>query len=262
MESPDFGPDFEKPADPRGRYRALRFAFTLGAIALGLQSADMMITLAGLFGGVRELFRIIQDPRVGLIVGGGLSWSAAISAYLLIGGFPDRSWRRRAAWLAVFNTIDVVLWAADNGSMFGFSSISWLQSDWIRNVLRVFQWFELLLFTSLAVDLIAHLGRPEAADTGRFAKGFAALGLTLWALVLFGATRLGTWPPGFEIRTADVLILWLGGLVVLGITAFLGMLLCALAARESGQYVREWKRHLTDPSPAVADFDPFDERRR
>ena len=241
MESPTFESDPDEPSDPRRRYRVLRFGFQLGALALGLQSADAILSIASQFFGVRELDLELHAPQLRQILSAGLTCSAAISACLLVARFPDRSWNRRAGLLAVFNSFDILLWAS-RGKTFLWFAMPEPKLAWCSYFAGGLQWFEMLLYASLAIEFSAHLGREGIQETGRYAKGFALFGLTLWGLVLMGASHLGHGLPFFQIRSIDVFFMYLAGHIVLAIATFSAMLLCASASRESSRYIAEWDR--------------------
>ncbi len=181
MQSPWTDPWSSEPLDhPSRRYGICRMAFRLGAIAVGLQSADILIRIGSLFVWIfgmvlvaanphaqpaflnqnLKLMMMTQDDRWGLFIGTPISWSAAIAAYLLIGRWNDAGWNRRAVLLALMNTFDVYLWASQNSEALGLP-VPRIESVWVGYCVGVLQWFELMLFGSLAADVAGHLGRPE-----------------------------------------------------------------------------------------------------
>lgn len=234
---PDW-PYNEKP-DLRPRYRLCKLGFALASLALGLQCADLALSLGAQFFGMVDVWKLVQSPRWRLLVGTPITWSAVLGAYLLLGRWRHASWNRRAGVLMLMNAIDLGFWASDNGRLLGLS-IPELQDPWLRYAGSVLQWFELMLFALLAADVSSHLGRPESADGSRLARSFAMVGLTLWFLILLSCT---TWLPGrgpvFRIRSLEVYLLILGSQALLAITAFQVTILCSQASRECARLLAE-----------------------
>lgn len=227
------------PFDDTGpNYRRLRIAFTLGAIALGFQSAEIVLRLLATFGGVRELAFLLRNPRWGIFIGTPITWAAALSAYLLIGGWREPRWNRRVGLLALMNSVDLLFWASDCGPELGLRLVA-INDEFVRYVGSILQWFELWLFAALASNVAFRLGRPEALTHQRSARSFCLMGLVVWTLVLFGGTNWATWPPHFQITTVETFLLYMGSSAILGLAAFQVMLLCTLAARCSGRRLGE-----------------------
>lgn len=229
-----FGTGHDPFEDHRPRYRLLKLAFTLGAIALGLQSAEVALQLLAGFGGVRDLQRLMNDPRWGLFVGTPITWLAVVSAYLLIGRWRDPRWNRRVGLLVVMNTFDLLLWASEAGPALGVHLVA-IQNDWVRHLVRVLQWFELLIFAALAAQVALHLGRRQAAHYAGSVRTFCIVGVVIWAILLVGATTWTVWPPVFRIASIEMLLLYLGSFAILGLAAYQTTILCILAARSCGE---------------------------
>lgn len=240
MESPWPDPWASEPReDLARRYGITRMAFRLGALAVGLQSANILILIGAFF----ELWEFKLDHRWGLIIGTPLSWSAVIAAYLLVGRWRDGGWNRRAVLLAMMNTFDVYLWAAQNSKLLGLG-VPAIENSWVAYSVGVLQWFELMLFGSLAADVAVHLGRDAAAAKEQKSRSFAMVGLSLWSLVLLIGTRLrpGGLPRFHLPLVREAYLLWSMSELTLALTAFQVMVLCMLASRECGQVLRELRK--------------------
>jgi hypothetical protein len=238
-------------------------AFRLGAIAVGLQSADILIRIGILFAQIIgmamaaanphappaflnqnfKLWKLTHDQHWGLFIGTPISWSAAIAAYLLIARWRDGSWNRRAILLAMMNTFDLYLWAAQNAKLLGLG-VPTIDNSWVAYSVSVLQWFELMIFGSLAADVAVHLGRSDAARKEQKSRSFAMVGLGFWSLVLLIGTHLR--PAGLPrfhlppIREAFFLMLM--SEITLALTAFQVMVLCLLASRDCGQILQELRK--------------------
>ncbi len=230
--------DNEKP-DLRPRYRLCKLAFGLASMALGLQCADIALSLGAQFFGMADLWKLVHSPRWRLFVGTPITWSAVVGSYLLLGRWRHPGWNRRAGLLALMNAIDLGFWASDNGVLLGFQ-IPELQDPWLRYAGSVLQWFELMLFASLAAEVASHLGRAEATEASRLTRSFAMVGLTLWFIILLSCTA---WFPArfpvFRVRSFEVFLLILGSQALLAISAFQVTILCLQASRECGRLLAE-----------------------
>ncbi len=260
MENPSTDPWMpEALPNPTRRYGICRLAFRLGAIAVGLQSADILIRIGSLFVLVfgqamaaanahgqpaflkqnLRLLMVLQDSRWGLFIGTPISLSAAIAAYLLIGRWRDSGWNRRVVLLALMNTFDVYLWAAQNARHLEWA-IPAIHNSWVGYCVSVLQWFELMLFGSLAADVAIHLGRAEAEKKEQKSRSFAMVGLAIWSLVLLIGTRLRPGAlPAFRLPVREAYFLALMSEVTLALTAFQVMILCLLASRDCSQILHE-----------------------
>jgi hypothetical protein len=252
--------DHQEFEDPKPRYRLCKIGFTLGAIALGLQCASITINVVALFGGVDELRQLIANPTWDLLIGTPITWSALIGSVLLVGRWDEPRWKRRAGLLLMMNAVDLAFWTSDNARYLGFA-IPELQNPWFRHVGGVLQWFELMLFAGLAGDVLAHLGKERTTEAVVAARSFALVGLTLWAVQLLSFTdwRAG-WPPQFLPLRADSLLLALGSMVILALTAFQGTLLNARAGRECSALLRQLAQTEQSHELLESRSEPFDDR--
>lgn len=246
--------------DPKPRYRLCKLGFALGAIALGLQCASISLNIVALFGGVEELQQLVTNPTWDLLVGTPITWSALIGSYLLVGRWNEPRWNRRVGLLLLMNAVDLAFWASDNARFLGFT-IPELQDPWFRHVGGVLQWFELMLFASLACDVLVHLDKTEAVEASVAARSFALVGLTLWAVRLLAFTNWGAgWPPQFRAMRPDALLLILGIEVILALTAFQGMLLNARASRECSALLDQLAKADRSHELLESRSEPFDDR--
>lgn len=229
----ELSPDWpeEKP-DLRPRYQLCKLGFALAAMALGLQCANLALVLSFQFFGLPEVGVLVQNPYWGLVVGTPISWGALVAALLLLGRWQHAAWNRRAGLLFLMNAIDVGLWASDNSRLLGLD-LKLLEDPWLRYALSALQWFELMLFASLAAEVAAHLGRTEASDSSRLVRSLASIGVIFWFLILLNCS---SWLPGrgpvFRIQSLEIYLLLLGSHALLGITAFQVTILCSQAGRE------------------------------
>lgn len=265
MESPWTDPWSEesKAPNPTRRYGLCRVAFWLGALAVGLQSADILIRVVSVFvqvffgmgmaranGGAQagppgflnqnlKLLMLMNDDRWGLFIGTPISWAAALGALLLIGRWRESSWNRRVLLLVMMNLFDVYLWAEHNGPLLGLN-VPQIDNSWVRYSVSVLQWFELILFGSLAAEVALHLGRQDAARMEQKSRSFAIVGLGIWTLVLLIGTHLRPGGlPAFQFRVREAYFLYMMSEVVLALTAFQVMILCMLASRDCSQILKE-----------------------
>lgn len=262
--SPDPWPT-DDPADLRPRYRLCRLAFGLGALALALQSADIALTIGSRFLEAPELSHLVGHPNWRLSVGTPITWGAFLSALLLVGRWRDLSWNRRAGLLLLLNALDVGFWASDNARLLGLA-LPPRRDNWLLHVCLAMQWVELMLFASLASEVSAHLGRPDAAEASRPARTMGLIGLGLWFVTLLACTVLvpGRWPV-FQVRVLEVFLLLLASWALMAVMAFQVTVLCAHASRECGRLLSELARdpqeaHL--PRPSAGPFEEPPSKRR
>jgi hypothetical protein len=239
-------PGFETEQIPRSRYRVCRFAFALGAVALGCQSAQIVLHLYASFSGDPRIEQLIGQQVWQFWIGPPITFGAALSSYLLIGRFPDETWNRRAIMLAAMNTFDIGLWLSDHSQELNLLHpvLLWVQHPLAREGVQVLQWFELGLFMALASDLIRHLGRESAIDLQRTGRATAVFGFLAWlvgyimlyarASGLVRARGRGHWRFIRQYYMLNLLTR-----LLLAMTAFQATVLCALASRDCAQLLSE-----------------------
>lgn len=236
-EQPNAWDEFD---DPRPRYRLCRAGFILCAAVLVLQAADRACLLAALFGDVHDLLKLVRHPLWGWIVGTPITWGAVVGSYLLWGRWNEPRWQRQAGLLVLMNLVDAGLWIVEHGDALGIR-----QGD-VRYPWLIFQigsgqqWFELMLLAGLATDLATHLGKAEAAETGRLARSWATGGAVIWSILLVTWTDWHRgWPFLFRPLTLETYLLLRGSEFVLILADFQVIILCVLAARECRRHLAE-----------------------
>ncbi len=240
--------DWDSPLfeDPKPRYRLCRFGFVLAAVALGLQCADIVLTLFAQFGGNLDLLNVVQDARWSWIVGSTITWCAFVGSLLLVGRWSEPRWRRRSVLLVCFNAFDVLLWVSHHGRTFGVI-LPVLQNLWVQQAVSVLQWFELLLFASLARDVLDHLGQKGGQEVYLITRAFATIGVMVWVFLMMIGTR---WEAGWPLRlrplTLETLLIHLGSSALLALTAFQVTLLCVHASRGCSSFLTELERAESD----------------
>lgn len=231
--------DWDEFDDPRSRYQLCRVGFGICAVVLILQGGNLACLLAAVFGDIPRLAALMQEPRWHWIIGTPITWGAVIGSYLLWGRWTEPSWQRRAGLLLLMNLIDGGLWVVEHGADLGLRQGD-LRHTWLVDQIGSGQqWFELMLLASLATDLATRLGKAEAAETGRIARSLATAGAVLWVIVLVTTTDWARgWPFHVRPLTLETLLLRCAGVFVLILTDFQVIILCVLAARQSGVHLR------------------------
>ncbi|GIW87122.1 MAG: hypothetical protein KatS3mg108_1446 [Isosphaeraceae bacterium] len=253
-------------SDPLVSLAAVWFTFGLAALALGAQTADLLLHLFALITADQGLVSTLTRPEYAWAVGTSITWGAALASYGLIGLSPSGPSRVRATVLASMNTFDVFLWLADHAAELSLSlPLDLLRDPWVAQAVRILQWFEPLLFAHLAAERLQVLGSdsPRAALVG--VQSSAWLGLLVWGISF--ALRTGWmfgWLQPRRRLVAEIQLLALFALVLLTITVFQTTVLCGRAAREAARQLRarrlaEADHELLRPPP-----DPFaeDDRNR
>jgi hypothetical protein len=249
MESA-FPDPFHQDDGTRPGLRALRAAFGLASIALGAQTADLFLHAWILLARDRNLFELVGRPEFAWYVGTPITWGAALASYLLLGLVPAGRPRVAAFALASMNTFDIFLWLADHATELHITlPLAWLRDPWIGQAVRVFQWFELLIFAELASGTIRRLKGDDAAPAAaQGVRATASLGLVVWALAF--AMQTAWFLGGFRRRDprlfAEMQLLGLLSILLLGATAFQATILCATAARTCAASAREARRREDD----------------
>lgn len=248
---------FDAFDDPGPRHSLAWLGFGLGALALGLQCANLvLITLAQVFG-IAEVRGLLLDPNWDLAIGTPISWGSWLGSLLLLGARGPGRWIQRTACLVGMNSFDLLLWWTDHGGAWG-PGIPLLRDPWVGSVVGVLQWLELLLFASLAADYaIALRPQDQLDDRRRLVRSFALVGIGLWGFLLVHCTVWNGWPPRFVIVSLETYMLLLAGRILLALTAFQVTLLCYTAVRSCrnapGRSRGRWMDHeLLEPQA-----DPF-----
>lgn len=236
---------WEDPEDARSllrlRLKRIGFGFSTLALALILASLSAIGTLFLLF--VRQranLGAIFGIDHWDLLVDSAIVWGSTAGAALLWGRWPDRGWTRRSGLLLLMCLADVVLWSLEHARDLGLADAE-MGHEWFRrSVGQVLGWSEFALIASLAADLAARLGEPQAIEYGRAARSLATTGAMLWFLYFYTQTDWDgqTWPLRMRRLNIGSFMLMLCVHVLATINLVQVSVLSLLASRCCGQEVR------------------------
>lgn len=228
--------------DERPRYRLCGTGFALLGLALGLLCIDGMLDLASLFTGHPAVHALREDRLWTWLVGAPITWGSLIGSLLLLGRWPEATWRRRAGLLALMNSVDLVSWFLSHNEDLGLG-LGRIPHPWLRmHVTMALGWAELSLIAALAGDVSTRLGMGPARDAARAARAFAIFGALAWGFWFLGQTRWSRWPLGPRGLTPETLVAMVGSLLLLVVTSFQVTVLCILASRQCRQVVRDLNR--------------------
>ena len=240
----------ESPEDFLSRVNRCRWAFTLAALGLGIQTVDLALgRVADLTRGrandpaIRALLELMESRQWSWWVHTPITWFALIASYALIGKFRTPTWNTRSVALAAMNTVDLGLWLIAHARELGLGdTLGRLLPPFsiLRYGLEALQWLELILFAMLCSELGAMIGRKDM-DAAQYATRASAMGgLILWAtnfsmLVYWNLQRFPRvgWRQQMEWHMFRSM-----AMVMLAITAFQVTALCLTAARRC----RDWLR--------------------
>lgn len=232
--------------DQRPRYRLCKVAFGAIALSLGLLCFDAGLNLVLSFQRPPQLQALRESNAWEWLVGAPITWLSVLGTLLLVGRWREAAWTRRAGLLLVLNGLDALTWTYEHAPAFGFE-VAPLPHGWLRHeITGAFGWVELALCAGLAADVAAHLGRAQAVDAGRTARAFAVIGLIVWGLGFMARTHWGRWPlVPLPFLTLETFLLLVASNLLLCATTFQVTVLCALAARECAQMVKELDHHAS-----------------
>jgi hypothetical protein len=254
------------PIEERSRLRRTLRRRQLGFSALGLALVIASLTTVGrlilIFSGrgvaLGALFGI---PQWNIIEESSVVWASLIGVALLWGRWPDLNWQRRSGLLLMMCLIDLVLWSLDHAAEIGLSEGK-IGHDWFRQSLgTALGWSEFALIASLAADMAAHLGEPQAIDFGKAARSLSTTGAMVWFMYFYFRTDWN--PPFWPLRdkpfNGGSIMLMLGTLVLLAINLVQISALTLLAGRSCGRTLRlmaeEDRRNDLLPSRSEAGWD-------
>ncbi len=251
-----------EPASPT----VARLAFSLAAIAIGFQTADLALHLYTMFTADEQLFGFMRRPEYGWYVGTPITWGAALASYMLLADSVGSPRRVPALILAAMNTFDLFLWLSEHAVELNVSlPLDFLRDPWLRQASSILQWFELVLFTGLASSAIRRMGGEEPRNGIRRVRATALLGLMVWALnfALRSSIYFG-WVRRVNRRVwAEILLLDLFNIALLAVTAFQVTVLCTLTARYLARELRVLRKAEDDYDLLLPQPDPYaDEERR
>jgi hypothetical protein len=234
------------PIEERSRLRRTLRRRQLGFSALGLALVIASLTTVGrlilIFSGrgvaLGALFGI---PQWNMIEESSVVWASLIGVALLWGRWPDRNWLRRSGLLLLMCLIDLILWSLDHAAEIGLSEGK-LGHDWFRQSLgTALGWSEFALIASLAADMAAHLGEPQAIEFGKAVRSLSTTGAMVWFMYFYFRTDWS--PPFWPLRdrpfNGGSILLLLGWLVLMAINLVQVTALTLLAGRSCGRSLRQ-----------------------
>jgi len=244
----------------RQTYQLCRLGFAIVSIALVIACITTVLGLIGLFTGRMFVGGLINEPWWRWL-DTPVVWGSLIGVYLLWGRWSHASWQRRAGLLLLMCVADLVLWFFDHGQSLGlFPDV--VGHNWLRDRLgSALGWAEFALISSLACDLLAHLGVEHAPDAGKATRTLAASGAVVW---MFLFCLLTDWEAGWPLQHRPLLpetfLLLLGTDMIWTITLFQVTALTIAATRQSSRVLLEMDKEdqhhdlLSSPSDR---HDPF-----
>ena len=255
------------PIEERSRMRRTLRRRQLGFSALGLALVIASLTTVGrlilLFSGRGvALGALLGIPQWNMIEESSVVWSSLIGVALLWGRWPDRNWQRRSGLLLMMCLVDLILWSLDHAPEIGLFEGK-LGHHWFRESLgAALGWSEFALIASLAADIAAHLGEPQALDFGKAARSLSTTGAMVWFMYFYFRTDWSHrpfWPLCDKPFNGGSLMLLLGWLVLLAINLVQNSALTLLAGRSCGRALRQMaeedRRNDLLPSRSEAGWD-------
>ena len=260
-----------------GSVKRCRWAFTLAALGLGIQTVDLVLgRFADLTRGrandpaIRSLLALMESPQWSWWVGTPITWFTLIASYALVGVVRTPTWTTRSILLAAMNTVDLGLWLIAHAGALGLGeAVGRLLPPFslLRIGLESLQWFELIMFAGLCTELGKLINRHEMEAAQYAARASALGGLLLWGVnfMLLISWSVQPFPRVGWRQQMEWHMFRSISLVLLAITVFQVTALCLTAARRC----LDWqKRYIAgqdrDSSPANHDpfFDEWEERDR
>jgi len=222
------------------KLRLCRAGFTLVAIGLALLCLSETLGVARLFIQDARLERLLLSPEGKWawkwLVGGPITWTTLLGAYLLWAGWSEAGWRRRAGMLLLMNAVDMLQWTIRHHEDLGLPLRGGVdRHEWLfHQVTQGLGWAEFWLFADLAARLSRHVGHEIFAGRLSRARAIVAAGGLVWAFQLAVMTdwHAPIWPLHHRpVRTPPEVILLYLALPVLTIPATLNVIGLAAAAR-------------------------------
>jgi hypothetical protein len=227
--------------DERPNYRVCQTGFALIALALGLLCIDAVLDLTTWFTGNQAIRMVLSDPLWTWLVGAPITWGSLLGSYLLLGRWPEPSWRRRVGLLVLMNTADAGFWILNHGDALGLR-LGPMPHPWARMHLGMAMgWAELALIATLAADVSVRAGdgQTQAVEASRAARSCALFGAMLWAIWFLTQTRWNHWPLVAQRLSLEGVLLMLASVLLLALTAFQVTILCIMASRQCGRMIRD-----------------------
>jgi hypothetical protein len=227
----------------RNRLRRARFGFSVLGLALVVASLSTIGFLILGFSGVGQPLGILLGiPNFELIEGSIIVWGSLLGVALLVGGWPDESWRGRSVLLLLMCLVDATLWSLDHADLLGLRDGGDVPHAWLRRSLgEAISWSEFALIASLAADMAAHLGETRAIDFARSVRSLATTGAMVWFLYFYFRTNwvLPIWPLRARPQNHGSFMLMLCWMVLSAILFVQTTALSLLAGRCCGQALRK-----------------------
>jgi hypothetical protein len=274
--------------EQRRRYQRYRVGFGLIALGVGVLFIDSGCHLAWYLTFHPELKSLVTSRWWDWALGTTITWGTLIGSYFLWGRLQDPSWQNRAGLLVVMNTdeaarklidsawqrragllvvmngIDLVTWVISHSEDLGLG-LGTANHDnfWLLfQVSRGLGWAEFMLFASLAAELLAHLGRTEAIETGLAARSLCSIGLVLWVIAFISQTDWAHgWPLIQKPPGPRSFLLFLGTQLLWTIAAFQVTVLSIAACRLSGRAVAKMTSEEEGHELLKSRSEPFDDQR-
>ncbi len=248
----------------RSRLRRYRLGFSVLGLALVVASLSTIGFLLLFLSGQRARLGVqLGIPHWELIEESLVVWGSLLGVCLLWGRWPDENWLRRSGLLLMMCLADAALWSLDHATTLGLVDGE-IGHEWFRRSLgTAIGWSEFALIASLAGDMAAHLGEPQALDFAKAARSLATTGAMVWFMYFYFRT---SWvPPFWPLRERPfnhgTFMLLLGWLVLLALNLVQVTGLCLLAGRCCGRVLREMaaedRKNNTIPSRSEAGWEEF-----
>jgi hypothetical protein len=232
----------EQRALLRRRIWRFRLGFSVLGIALAVLSLSQIGNLILLFSGQRRAMGVqIGIPHWRLIEEAVITWGSLLGVCILWGRWPDVNWQRRSGILLMMCLVDAVLWTIDHATELGMVDGE-IGHEWFRESLgAALGWSEFALIATLAADIAAHLGEPQALDLAKATRSLATTGAMVWFMFFYFMTswEAPLWPLKPKGPNPGALMLALGWLVLLAINLVQVTGLSLLASRCCGRALRE-----------------------
>jgi hypothetical protein len=232
--------DWERDEAKR-RYMLCRLGFALTSLGLGLLFIDQIVVLSFMFTFHPDIRAVLQSEWWDWGVGAPITWSTLIGAYLLWGRQRDPVWQRQAGVLVILNFVDFGFWSLRHANGLGFN-IPEMGHPWlVYNITQGTGWIENILFASLASELMARVGKTDAAEAGMGARSLAWIGTLFWLMSFVFLTNWSHWPL-VPLRGRDLRFAQMGTDLLSTIASFQVTCLTVAASRYCGQVLAAMRK--------------------
>ncbi len=234
------------PLEERALLRRRIYRYRLGFSALGLALVVASLSTVGMlllfFSGNRQpIGAQFGIPHWRIIEQGLVTVGSLLGVALLWGRWPDVNWQRRSGLLLLMCLVDAVLCTLDNAQELGVVDGA-IGHQWFRDSLgTALGWSEFALIATLAADIAAHLGEPQATELAKAVRSLATTGAMVWFMYFYFRTNWN--PPLWPLRELQpnhgTFMLLLGWCVMGAINLVQVTVLSLLAGRCCGRALRE-----------------------